>query len=479
MRDRSSALKHFKTAARARLGDKHVLSGTDAAPFEHDFWRQNFGRAAFIVEPETVEDVKEIVKLSAEFGIALVPQGGNTGLVNGGIPDASGEQVLLSLKRMNRIRSIDDAGDSIAVEAGAVLADIQKAAERVDRFLPLGLGAEGSCTIGGNIATNAGGIMALRYGMMRDLVLGLEVVLPDGSLLDLMRSLRKDNTGYDLKQLFIGSEGTLGIVTAAVLKLVAPPRERVTMWVTVETPFAAIDLFRYLRGEFGELISSFELISSYGVEAALIHLSGVRRPVEKPAPWHVLIEICWSMREGLRHRVEAALANLFEDQRIGDGTIAESEAQRCVMWRIREGQSEATSKIGAIIRNDVTVPIISIPRLVENVVNWTSEYGQDVVCLPFGHIGDGNLHMNFVVPHDRFTKLEHVLLERLYAEVDQLDGSISAEHGVGRMKREAVAKRKAGVKLEMMRRLKSSIDPDGRLNPGVLIDFDINDQNNE
>jgi FAD/FMN-containing dehydrogenase len=470
MTDRAADLRNFKAAAIARLGAKYVLSGSDAEAFEHDFWKQNCGRAACIVEPTTREDVQFLVKLAAQYSISIVPQGGNTGLVNGGIPDATGQQVLLSLKRMNQIRAVDPAGDYIIVEAGAILAQVQKAAEDADRYFPLGLGAEGSCTIGGNIATNAGGITVLRYGMMRDLVLGLEVVLPNGEVLDLMRSLRKDNTGYDLRHIFIGSEGTLGIVTAAILKLVAPPRERVTIWVTVSTPAHAVELFRYLRGEFGDLISSFELISSYGVEAACTHLPGVRRPVDQPAPWHVLMEISWSFREGLRARAEGVLEDLFEKNLIGDGTIAENEAQRQMMWRIREGQSEATSKIGAIVRNDVTVPIASIPELVDRVMSWTPEFGQDVVCLPFGHIGDGNLHMNFVVSRDRFQDLEYRLLEKLYSDVDQLSGSISAEHGVGRMKREAIAKRKAGMRLELMHKLKSVIDPDGRFNPGVVID---------
>jgi len=460
----------FAKQAAELIGAHHVLSGSDMVPFEIDFWKQYSGKAALVVKPGTTEEVAGLVSLAARFGIAIVPQGGNTGLVNGGIPDGSGKEVVLSLQRLNRIRAIDEAGDYITVEAGVILADVQKAAEGADRLFPLALGAEGSCRIGGNIATNAGGVNVLRYGMTRDLVLGLEVVLPDGQMLDLLKPLRKDNTGYDLKQLFIGSEGTLGVVTAATLRLVAPARERVTLWLTVDQTEDAVSLFRHLRGVFGDLISSFELVSSYGVEAACEHLPNVRRPVDRPYPWHVLIEIAWTFTEGLRERAEAAIATLFEEGRVLDGTIAENETQRQMMWRIREGQSEATSKIGYVVRSDVTVAIADIPALVAQCEAWTPEFGADVALLPFGHIGDGNLHMNFVVPREKAKELSLSLFERLFAEVDALNGSISAEHGVGRAKRDAIVARKPETAMMLMRRLKAIMDPMATMNPGVVVE---------
>ena len=466
----------FAQQAAAIIGAHHVLSGADMEPFEIDFWKQYAGKAALVVKPGSTAEVSALVALAARLGISIVPQGGNTGLVNGGSPDGSGSEVVLSLQRLNAIRAIDEAGDYITVEAGVILADVQKAAEAADRLFPLALGAEGSCRIGGNIATNAGGVNVLRYGMTRDLVLGLEVVLPDGQLLDLLKPLRKDNTGYDLKQLFIGAEGTLGIVTAATLRLVAPARERVTLWLTVNRTEDAVSLFRHLRGVFGDLISSFELVSSYGVEAACAHLPGVRRPVDQPYPWHLLIEIAWTFTDGLRERAEAAITTLFEEGGVLDGTIAENEAQRQMMWRIREGQSEATSKIGYVVRSDVTVAIADIPTLVTRCEAWTPEYGADVALLPFGHIGDGNLHMNFVVPREKAKDLSPVLFERLFAEVDALKGSISAEHGVGRAKRDAIVERKPKTAMRLMRQLKSMMDPEDIMNPGVVVRGEPSDQ---
>jgi FAD/FMN-containing dehydrogenase len=468
----TASLAEFHREAIALIGEANVLSGTEAQPFERDFWKQYEGKAACVVKPATTAEVQGLVALAARLHLALVPQGGNTGLVNGGIPDGSGQEIVLSLKRLNRIRKIDEAGDYITVESGVILAEVQKAAEASDRLFPLALGAEGSCMIGGNIATNAGGVNVLRYGMTRDLVLGLEVVLPDGTLLDLLKPLRKDNTGYDLKQLFIGSEGTLGIVTAATLRLVAPARERVTLWLAVERTEDAVALFQHLRGIFGDLISSFELISSYGVEAACTHLPGLRRPVEKPYPWHVLIELAWSFTDGLKERAEAVIANLFDEGRVVDGTLAENTTQRDRMWRIREGQSEATSQIGYVVRSDVTVAIADIPALVERCTAWTPDYGEEIALLPFGHIGDGNLHMNFVVPREKASDLAPLLLERLFEEVDRLDGSISAEHGVGRAKRQAILSRKPKPAIALMRSLKTLIDPTALLNPGVVVDRD-------
>jgi FAD/FMN-containing dehydrogenase len=460
----------FAQAASAIVGARNVvMDDAGRAPFEVDFWHQHRGTAACVVMPGSTAEVSGLVRLAREHGVPLVPQGGNTGLVAGGIPDRSGDAVVLSMRRLDRIRHVDPAGDHLVAEAGCVLARVQDAAAEAGRLFPLTIGAEGSAQVGGAVATNAGGSNVLRHGMMRELVLGLEVVLADGTLLDLLRPLRKDNTGYDLKQLFIGSEGTLGIVTAAAIRLAALPRERVTLWLAVGTLPDAVTLFRRFRDDFGDLISAFEIVSSYGVERALAAFDGLRRPVAEPHPWHLLVEVAWSFRDGLRDRVEAALAAVFEEGLCHDGTVAGSEAQRQAMWRIREGQSEAASRIGDIVRSDVAVATADLPALVERTNRAIAPLADRATLLPFGHVGDGNLHMNFVVARDAPEALRQDLLDRLFAEVDALGGSISAEHGVGRLKREAIAVRKPAVALDVMRRLKRALDPNDRLNPGVVL----------
>jgi FAD/FMN-containing dehydrogenase len=374
---------------------------------------------------------------------------------------------------MTAIREIDPAGDFLVCEAGCVLEDVQNAADEVGRLFPLSLGAQGSCRIGGNISTNAGGVNVLRYGMMRDLVLGLEVVLPDGRIWNGLRSLKKDNTGYDLKQLFIGGEGTLGIVTAASLKLVARPAEKVTLWLGVASPAVAVELYTLFRTRLGELISSFELIAGLGVDAAVEHLPGVRAPIEGSHDWHLLIELAWSFDEGLLERAEAVIEEAFEREMIADGTIAQSGDQAANMWRIREGQSEATRNIGNIVRSDVSVRTSDIPDLVDAVDRFVRSEAGDVRILPFGHVGDGNLHFNFLLPFDNDSPERHkLLLNRLYDELDRRGGSISAEHGIGRMKQAAMMSRKSEVELDLMRRLKAAIDPDNIMNPGVILPAD-------
>ena len=354
----------FIADCRAAIGAEHVLTeSVDMIRFAHDFWDQYKGHAAAVLRPGTTAEVASLVALASTHRVPLVPQAGNTGLVNGGIPDASGREVVLSVERLNRIRAIDPAGDYLIAEAGCILDDVQRAAGNAGRLFPLAMGSSGSCRIGGNLATNAGGLNVLRYGMARDLVLGLEVVLHDGSILDLLKPLRKDNTGYDLKQLFIGSEGTLGIVTAAVLRLVAQPRERVTMWLAVATPEDAVALFKTCRSRFGELISAFEIHCSEGVEIAVNGLAGARRPVAAPSPWHLLIEVAWTFAEGLRGKVDAMLEDILSEGLCSDGTIAENEAQRANMWRLREGQSESARAFGYILRSDVSVAIAALPDL--------------------------------------------------------------------------------------------------------------------
>ncbi|MCS6779057.1 MAG: FAD-binding oxidoreductase [Geminicoccaceae bacterium] len=455
---------------RAVLGPAGLVDDPQSIePYVTDFWRQHRGRTPAVLRPSSTEEVAAVVRLAAEAGVPLVPQAGNTGLVRGGIPDESGRQVVLSLERMTRIREIDPRGEHIVVEAGCVLETVQQKAAAIGRLFPLALGAQGSCRIGGNLGTNAGGVNVVRYGMMRDLVLGLEVVLADGRVWDGLRTLRKDNTGYDLKQLFIGSEGTLGIVTAAALRLFPAPRDRRTCWLGIDGPAVALDVFELFRAETGEVISSFELLTGFGVEAACAHLPGVRRPLAEPHPWHLLIELAWTFEDGLAEKLDAVLERAIEMGLVRDGTRAESEAQRANMWRIREGQSEATRHMGFIVRSDVTVPIGRIPELVERMAAWVAANAPEVTLIPFGHLGDGNLHFNFVTPPERVDTLKPLLLERLYDEVTALGGSISAEHGIGRMKREALWRRRPPLEQELMRRIKKALDPQGILNPGVIL----------
>jgi FAD/FMN-containing dehydrogenase len=438
-------------------------------------WGTAAGRSPLLLRPASTAEVASLLALCHQSGVPVVPQGGNTGLVGAGVPDGSGRMVVLSLARLNRIRDVDPLNDTITVEAGCVLEAVQEAAAEVNRLFPLALGAQGSCQIGGNLAANAGGVNVLRYGMARALVLGLEVVLADGRVWDGLRALRKDNTGYDLKQLFVGAEGTLGVITAAVLRLFPRPREVQTAWLAVPSPQAAVELLARVREELGETVSSFELMAGGGVELVVRYLPGARQPLAgtSPSPWYVLAEVAWALPEGLAARLEAVLGDALERGLISDGTIAKSEAERKAIWALRENPTEAMAHEGAVLRHDIAVPVVRVPELIARGAAIFERAIRGVRILPFGHVGDGNMHYNLLQPEDvsraAFLALKDAVQSRVFDLVEELGGSISAEHGIGRLKRDELARRKPAVELELMRALKRTLDPKGILNPGAVI----------
>jgi FAD/FMN-containing dehydrogenase len=433
-------------------------------------WR---GRTPLLLRPANTGEIAALLELCHAREVPVVPQGGNTGLVGAGVPDGSGRMAVLSLSRLNRIRDVDPLNDTITAEAGCVLEAVQNAAAEVGRLLPLSLGAQGSCQIGGNIASNAGGVNVLRYGMARALVLGLEVVLADGRIWDGLRSLRKDNTGYDLKQLFIGAEGTLGVITAAVLRLVPRPRERQTAWLAVASPQAAVELLALFRERLGETVSSFELLAGGCVELVLRYLPGARAPLARPAPWYVLAEVAWSLAEGLGAELERVLEEAIRRALIQDGVIAASETQRNALWALRENPTEAMARDGMVLRHDIAVAVSRVPDLIERAAAELERAVPGVRIMPFGHVGDGNIHYNLLQPQDMagpdFYARRDEVQGIVFDVVEALGGSISAEHGIGRAKRVELARRKSTIELALMRALKASLDPKGILNPGAVI----------
>ncbi|MGX5220934.1 FAD-binding oxidoreductase [Pseudomonas segetis] len=438
-------------------------------------WRNAYsGKAAMVVRPASTEEVAAVVRLCHQAAVAVVPQGGNTGLCGGSIPDQSGAQVVLSLTRMNAIRAVDTGNETITVEAGVILQNLQEAAAEVGRLFPLSLGAEGSCTVGGNLATNAGGTAVLRYGNMRDLTLGLEVVLPDGQIWNGLRGLRKDNTGYDLKHLFIGAEGTLGIITAAVLKLYPAPRSTTTAWVALPSTEAAIELIALMRGQCGDRLTGFEMMSRQSVEFVVNHVAGCNDLFAQVYPWYVLIEVSDTLADaGLAQMLETALADAFEREIVLDAVIASNETQVAGLWAIREGISEAQNHEGPSLKHDISVPVSSIPAFIEAADQRLLEVFPGVRIVAYGHVGDGNLHYNISKPVGSedapFKAQAEAIMQVIYDATLQFSGSISAEHGLGQSKREAAVRYKDPLELQLMQAIKTTLDPAGLMNPGKVL----------
>ena len=466
---RQSPLDRFA----AIVGDKYALRDpAEMAPFLREPRGLYQGRAALVLKPGSTEEVSAILKLAQETKTAIVPQGGNTGLVGGQIA-FDRQAVVVSTVRLDKIREVDAATNSMTCEAGVVLARAQEAANAHNRLFPLSLGAEGSCTIGGNLATNAGGTQALSYGVARDLVLGLEVVLAGGRVWHGLRKLKKDNNGYDLRHLFIGSEGTLGIITAAALKLFPAPRSTETAFVGVASPNDALALLNFMQARFGTALTSFELIARRGIEFATKHLAGAREPLAASHPWYLLVEISSPNIEGVRAMLETALAEGAAKNIVRDATIAASEAQRLAFWNIRTGLAEVQKPEGGSIKHDISVPLGSVPALIEQAGAAVEKLIPGARPVPFGHLGDGNIHYNVNQPEDadkagflaRWDEVNAVV----FAIVARYGGSISAEHGIGVLKRELLPGVKDPVELELMRSLKRALDPDGILNPGKVL----------
>lgn len=435
-------------------------------------WRGKYrGHTPLLLKPANTAEVSAILAICNETRTPVVPQGGNTGLVGGQIP--LGGEVLVSLTRMNAIRTVDREGMHLIAEAGAVLANVQAAADAADVYFPLSLAAEGSCTIGGNLSTNAGGVNVLRNGNTRDLVLGVEAVLADGRVLDLLRTLRKDNTGYDLKQLFIGAEGTLGIVTAAALKLFPKPRSRATAFAAVPDPQAAIALLRRLQDVTGGQISAFELIPRIGLEFVLAHIPGTSDPLAALAPWYVLTEAASAGPTVLNDVLETGIATAMDAGLVRDAVLAASEAQRAGLWRLRESLSEAQKYEGGSIKHDISLPVKDVPTFLTQACAAVEKLVPGIRPVPFGHLGDGNIHFNLSVPKgaddDIFLARWNEVSRAVHGLVHDFGGSISAEHGLGIMKRDEILRYKSGTEMETMRAIKRMFDPNNILNPGKLL----------
>jgi FAD/FMN-containing dehydrogenase len=460
---------------KAAVGNGSWLDAPEAvAPYLADFRRLYHGATPLVLLPRDVDQVVQVLRICNRDEVAVVPHGGNTSYCGGATPDEAGSQIVLSLRRLNRIRQVDAANYSMIVEAGCTLAEAQAAARQADRLFPLSLGSEGTAQIGGNLSTNAGGTAVLRYGMMRDLVLGLEVVLADGRLLEGLKSLRKDNTGYDVKSLFVGAEGTLGVITAASLKLFPQPADTATALVGIDSPPQALDLLARLRAAAGDQVTSFELMPRVAVQLTVKHVPGVADPLDQNAPWYLLIELTSpNPRQDLATLLTATLEDAAAAGTIVDAMFATSMAQAQAMWKLRESVPEAQRRHGASLKHDVSVPVSALPALIAEGSALVSRLAPEGDVVSYGHAGDGNLHFN--VSQKPGTDLETFMAKgpalelALFDLVESLGGSISAEHGIGRLKAAEFARRADPVELAVMHALKRALDPKGIMNPGKVL----------
>ena len=465
----------FLNALRAAVGSAHVLTQGDLSAWELD-WRKRWrGKALAVVRPGNTDEVAAVVRACATHGTTLVPQGGNTGLVGGGVPDASGTQVLLSLARMNRIRELDRANLTLVAEAGCVLQAVQQSADDAGLLFPLSLAAEGSCTIGGNLATNAGGTQVLRYGNAREQCLGLEVVTAAGEVWNGLSGLRKDNTGYDLRDLFIGSEGTLGIITAATMKLYPLPAATLTAWAAVPSLAAAVTLLGLAHRELGAGLTGFEVMGQFALELTAKHFPQLRVPLYQQTPWCVLLENSDHESEvHARGQFERLLESALEDGCATDAVVAENLAQARQLWHIRESIPLAQAQEGLNIKHDISIPVSRIPDFCRETDALLRQAIPGVRLVNFGHLGDGNLHYNVQAPEagdvgSFLREHEERVNTLVYDAVEKFGGSFSAEHGIGELKVHKLEKHKSPVALAMMRAIKRGLDPQGILNPGRVL----------
>lgn len=468
-------MNQFLTLCRKIVGTEYVLTDDiDTLPFVTDWRQRSVGKTLAVLKPDSSQEVAELVKLCLQFSISIVPQGGNTGLVLGSIPDQSGDAVVLSLKRLNRIRDIDTANNTMTVEAGCLLLQVQETADQAGRFFPLSLASEGTCTIGGNLSTNAGGTAVLRYGNARELCLGLEVVTANGEIWDGLRALRKDNTGYDLRDLFIGAEGTLGIITAAVIKLFPQPKSQLTAFAALANPEAAVALLALAREHCGAMLTGFELMSDYCMQLVKKHSPLSPQIFPNSFPQYVLIELSGHDTEiSTNETMEKLCAIAIESSVVLDVVIANSLAQSKSLWQIRENISAAQATEGKNIKHDISLPASQIAAFISETNALLEQAYPHCRTVTFGHLGDGNLHYNVSAPanfKDTVFILEQEKINRLvHDNVHRHNGSISAEHGLGALKKEEILRYKSPLEIQMMRAIKSALDPNQIMNPGKVI----------